>query len=103
MFKSAHDATIGKPNALALPARKSIVVCLIDGLGAQQLRERSGHASFLSSALKLSSIITCAYPATTSVNIGSFATGLTPGQHGLIGHQVWDRRHDERINLLVGW
>jgi predicted AlkP superfamily pyrophosphatase or phosphodiesterase len=26
-----------------------------------------------------------------------------PGEHGLIGHQVWDREHDERINLLVGW
>ncbi len=103
VFKSAHDASIGKTNALALPARKNIIVCLIDGLGAQQLRERSGHAGFLSAALKPSSIITCAYPATTSVNIGSLATGLTPGQHGFIGHQVWDRRHDERINLLVGW
>jgi len=72
-------------------------------MGADQIRERSGHATWLSSRLTKKSIVHCAYPATTSANIGSFATGILPGEHGLIGHQVWDRHHDERINLLVGW
>ena len=103
VFKSGLQSTLGEPNELGLPRRKKVIVALIDGLGAEQLRSRAGHAPFLSSHLKPSNIIHCAYPATTSANIGSLATGLMPGEHGLVGHQVWDRHHDERINLLVGW
>ena len=103
VFSSALDAVSGRPNKLRLPARQNIIVAVVDGLGAEQLKQRAGHAPFLANSLGPGSITYCAYPATTSANIGSFATGLMPGEHGLIGHQVWDRHHDERINLLVGW
>ena len=103
VFKSALQSVQGAPNELKLPKRDRVVVCFIDGLGVENLRQRSGHAPFLSSQLGKASITYAAYPATTSVNIGCFATGLMPGEHGLIGHQVFDRFHDERINLLVGW
>lgn len=103
MFTSALSSVLGEQNPLRLPPRRHIVVVLVDGLGAQQLSERAGHAPFLSKQLDASAIVNCAYPPTTSANIGSFSTGLMPGEHGLIGHQVWDRHHDERLNLLVGW
>ena len=103
MFQSALDSVLGKDNVLGLSKKHSSLVVLIDGLGAENLRQRSGHAPFLSQQLRSSKPITASFPATTSVNIGSFATGMNPGEHGLIGHQVWDRHHDERINLLVGW
>ncbi len=103
MFQSALDSVQGNSNALGLPKKRKVLVILIDGLGVENLRQRSGHAPFLSSQLKISKPITASFPATTSVNIGSFATGMMTGSHGLIGHQVWDRNHDERINLLVGW
>ena len=103
VFSSALEAAKGKPNQLGLPAKDNIIVALIDGLGAEQLMQRAGHATFLAQAMNPRTTTYCAYPATTSANIGSFATGLMPGEHGLIGHQVWDRQHDERINLLVGW
>jgi predicted AlkP superfamily pyrophosphatase or phosphodiesterase len=103
VFKSALQSVQGIPNELQLLQRDRVVVCFIDGLGVENLRQRSGHAPFLSSQLGKASITYAAYPATTSVNIGCFATGLMPGEHGLIGHQVFDRFHDERINLLVGW
>lgn len=103
VFQSALESVLGRANALELPAKKKILVVLIDGLGVDNLRQRSGHAPFLSQQLKQSKAISASFPATTSVNIGSFATGLKAGEHGLIGHQVWDRNHDERINLLVGW
>lgn len=103
VFASSLAAVEGKKNALALRNQRKIFVVLVDGLGADQLRERSGHAPFISSQLNAKSIAHSAFPATTSANIGSFATGLLPGSHGLIGHQVWDRQHDERLNLLVGW
>ncbi|CAB4547006.1 MAG: hypothetical protein F2536_03690 [Actinobacteria bacterium] len=103
VFKSALQSVQGANNELQLPQRDRVIVCFIDGLGVENLRQRSGHAPFLSSHLGKASITYAAYPATTSVNIGSFATGLMPGGHGLIGHQVFDRFHNERINLLVGW
>ena len=103
VFKSALSSVMAEPNPLNLPSRARVVVCFIDGMGAENLKQRSGHAPFLSSQLGKASITYAAYPATTSVNIGSFSTGLMPGEHGLIGHQVFDRLHDERINLLVGW
>ena len=103
VFTSALDAVAGRPNKLSLASRENIIVAVVDGLGAEQLQQRAGHAAFLAQALTPKSITYCAYPATTSANIGSFGTGLLPGEHGLIGHQVWDRDHDERLNLLVGW
>ncbi len=103
VFSSALEAVCGRPNKLGLPPRQNIIVAVVDGLGAEQLKHRAGHAPFLANSLGPGSITYCAYPATTSANIGSFATGLMPGAHGLIGHQVWDRHHNERINLLVGW
>ncbi len=103
VFKSALLSVQGQSNPLNLPSRNRVLVCFIDGLGVENLKQRSGHAPFLSSQLGKASITYAAYPATTSVNIGCFATGLMPGEHGLIGHQVFDRFHNERINLLVGW
>ncbi len=103
VFKSALLSVQGLENPLKLPSRERVIVCFIDGLGVENLRQRSGHAPFLSSQLGKANITYAAYPATTSVNIGSFSTGLMPGEHGLIGHQVFDRHHNEKINLLVGW
>ena len=103
VFKSALLSVQGQSNPLSLPSRNRVLVCFIDGLGVENLKQRSGHAPFLSSQLGKASITYAAYPATTSVNIGCFSTGLMPGEHGLIGHQVFDRFHNERINLLVGW
>ena len=88
VFSSALDAVSGRQNKLGFPVRDNIIVALIDGLGAEQLQQRAGHAPFLASALGPKSITYCAYPATTSANIGSFGTGLMPGEHGLIGPEL---------------
>ena len=103
VFSSALLAVQGLPNPLELAHKKKIVVVLVDGLGIEQIRQRAGHAPWLNSLVNNSTITHSCFPATTSVNVGSFGTGLWPGEHGLIGHLVWDRRHDERMNLLVGW
>ncbi|MFM1958122.1 MAG: hypothetical protein RI929_485 [Actinomycetota bacterium] len=92
-----------KPNPLNLKSAKRIVCVLVDGLGAQNVLERAGHAPWLAAQLNSGAITHAGFPSTTSANIASFATGLTPGEHGLIGHQVYDRVFDERINLLTGW
>lgn len=103
VFNSSLAATQGQTNELGLRAVNSALVVLVDGLGVEQIQSRAGHAPFIASLLNKSTTSQCVFPATTSANIGSFATGLMPGEHGLIGHLVWDRHHNERMNLLVGW
>jgi predicted AlkP superfamily pyrophosphatase or phosphodiesterase len=103
VFSSSLLAVQRQPNPLSLRGSKHIVCVLVDGLGAENVLERSGHAPWLSSQLKAGAIAHAGFPSTTSANIASFATGLTPGEHGLIGHQVFDRVFDEKINLLTGW
>jgi predicted AlkP superfamily pyrophosphatase or phosphodiesterase len=103
VFSSALASVLSEENPLGLRARRKVLVILVDGLGVEQIKQRAGHAPWLASQLNAATITHCAFPATTSVNVGSFATGLMPGEHGLIGHLVWDRVHDERMNLLVGW
>ena len=103
VFSSALLAVQGKPNPLELRPTKKIVVVMVDGLGIEQLKQRAGHAPWLNSLINKSTITHTSFPATTSVNIGSFGTGLWPGQHGLVGHLVWDRHYDEKLNLLAGW
>jgi len=103
VFTSGLLSLQGLANPLGLSQKQKVIVILIDGLGAEQIMQRSGHAPWLNSLLNKKSISVCGFPATTSANIASFATGDSPGQHGLVGHRVWDRSHDEQINLLVGW
>lgn len=103
MFSSSLLAVQRRPNPLNLRSAKRIVCVLIDGLGAENVLERAGHAPWLAGHLNSGSITHAGFPSTTSANIASFATGLTPGEHGLIGHQVFDRVFDEKINLLTGW
>ena len=103
VFVSGLMAVQGEQNPLQLRPTKKVIVVLVDGLGAEQIMQRSGHAPWLNSQLNKSSITHCGFPATTSANIASFATGLTPGEHGLVGHRVWDRNFNEQINLLIGW
>ena len=62
------------------------VLLLIDGLGWNQLRDRSGVAPTLSSMS--GGFITSVAPSTTATALTSLTTGLTPGEHGLIGYRM---------------
>ncbi len=103
VFSSSLLAVQRKTNPLNFKSAKRIVCVLVDGLGAQNVLDRAGHAPWLTSQLNSGAITHAGFPSTTCANIASFATGLTPGEHGLIGHRVFDRVFDERINLLTGW
>jgi predicted AlkP superfamily pyrophosphatase or phosphodiesterase len=103
VFKSSLESVLGEANPLGFQARKKVLVILIDGLGAEQILARSGHAPWLAAAVKAGGVSHGSFPSTTSANITSFATGLTPGEHGFIGHMIQDRHHNKRLNLLTGW
>ncbi len=63
-----------------------VVLLVVDGLGWEQLRERATIAPTLA-GLEGGPITTVA-PSTTSTALTSIATGLTPGEHGIVGYRV---------------
>ncbi|MDQ2781660.1 nucleotide pyrophosphatase/phosphodiesterase family protein [Lapillicoccus sp.] len=89
----------GVPDLGLAPARRAVVV-LVDGLGDVLLRRRSGHAPFLRSHLGSALRLDCGFPSTTATSMGSFGTGLPPGQHGLVGYEVLDPDQDRVFNEL---
>nr|WP_219108181.1 nucleotide pyrophosphatase/phosphodiesterase family protein [Austwickia sp. TVS 96-490-7B] len=81
------------------PARRAVVV-LVDGLGLELLRRRSGHAPYLRSLLPDAGAITSGFPSTTATSMGTFGTGLPPGAHGLVGYEVLVPERDRLVNEL---
>lgn len=97
---------LGKPLAgndsagagLVLPDAPAYVVLLIDGLG-QQLLERYAHAAPFLTSLR-GSTGTCGVPSTTATSLTSLGTGLTSGQHGLVGYTARVPETGELLNHL---
>lgn len=87
-------------DVFGLPAAPRTVVVLVDGLGHDLLRQRSGHAPFLRSLLGTAHRVPCGFPTTTATSMGTFGTGLPPGSHGLVGMQVLDPATDRLLNEL---
>ena len=94
-------SVLGKPNKLNLPARRSVLVVLVDGLGSRNLKESGAHAGFLNSQNSIPA--SCYYPSTTASSLVSFATGKPPWENNFIGYQVYDRSTKTSMNLLSGW
>jgi hypothetical protein len=97
------SALAGSPNRLQLPRVGRAVVLLVDGLGAEQLKTRSGHARTLAGALTRAAVIDSGFPTTTAAALTTLATGVTPGQHGLVGYTALDTINDRVLNQLSGW
>lgn len=94
-------------NTLQLPRARSAILVLVDGLGLEQLEHYSAHAPFLRSTLQRQSAaqteLSSIYPSTTAAALSSLGTGLAPGEHGLVGYDVYDPARDTVINQLGGW
>ena len=87
-------ALLGPNDWSALPAWmpsglaecRQVVLLVLDGLGWDQLQERVAIAPTL--AGMAGTPITTVAPTTTATALASIATGLTPGEHGLIGYRI---------------
>lgn len=73
-----------------------VVLLLLDGLGWEQLRERQRLAPTLH-AME-GGPIQSVLPTTTATALTSLATGMTPGDHGVIGYRI--HVHGEVLNVL---
>ncbi|HEV7949160.1 MAG TPA: alkaline phosphatase family protein, partial [Glaciihabitans sp.] len=103
VLPSSFAALTGTSNRLALPRANRTAVLLVDGLGADQLRERIGHARTLATAFTKKSVIESGFPTTTASALTTLATGVLPGKHGMIGYTALDTHNDRVVNQLSGW
>ncbi|WP_134325028.1 alkaline phosphatase family protein [Cumulibacter soli] len=71
-------------SAIVVPPSRAIAVLLVDGLGAQLLRENAADAPFLSSLRDIGPL-TVGFPSSTSIGLTTLGTGRTPGTHGVVG------------------
>ncbi len=63
-----------------------VVLLVLDGLGWDQLEDRAEVAPTIASLTARR--ITTVAPTTTATALASIATGLTPGEHGLVGYRM---------------
>jgi len=103
VFASSLGAINGRDNRLGFAKASRVIAILVDGLGAQNLRDASGHAPFLNHALAARKPIACGFPSTTATSLTSFATGLAAGEHGIVGYKILDRKVQREANMLTGW
>ncbi|WP_261623624.1 alkaline phosphatase family protein [Nesterenkonia marinintestina] len=96
----------GFDERLGLPSADIMVVVMVDGLGDELLARRSGHARFLARSRRSdgsSTVLDAAVPTTTANSLACLGTGRTPGEHGLVGYDVYSPEHDRVVNMLGGW
>lgn len=86
--------------AVSLPTAQSVCVVIVDGLGWQLLAEAGSDAPFLAELASAGSSLRVGFPTTTATSMGSFGTGLPPGQHGLVGYEVLDPDRGVLLNEL---
>jgi predicted AlkP superfamily pyrophosphatase or phosphodiesterase len=70
----------------AVAEATQIVLLVLDGLGAEQLRDRADLAPVLSAGLGGS--ITSVAPSTTACALTTLVTGRVPAEHGVVGYRV---------------
>lgn len=90
----------GHQNTLGLPANERYVVLVIDGLGYELLERHRTEAPYLHSLLT-SPPMTCGVPSTTATSLTSLGTGLTMGEHGVVGYTSRIPGSDKRLNALL--
>lgn len=101
VLESCLESIAGRPNRLGLPRVHRAILVLVDGLGADALKARVGHARTLASVAGKS--IESGFPSTTVAAIATLTTGVRPGEHGLVGYTVLDPSLDRIVNQLSGW
>jgi hypothetical protein len=80
----------------AIPDAPTIVLVMFDGLGIAQLRH-SGASQLNGS---LAGTLEAGFPTTTSTSLATIASGLSPGQHGVVAHLTWMPEHNRVVNTL---
>ncbi|MCW2798864.1 MAG: alkaline phosphatase family protein [Aeromicrobium sp.] len=89
----------GFTNSLSLPEAPRYVVMLVDGLGQTLLEDNADAAPFLSSLHGVADVV-CGVPSTTVTSLTSLGTGLSAGEHGMVGYTSRVPETGQRLNSL---
>lgn len=98
MQQVPEDVPDWVPRAVA-EAEQSTVLLTIDGLGWGQLVDRAALTPTISTVLEGGPVTTVA-PSTTSTALTSIASGVPPGEHGVIGYRM---AIDGRVLNVLRW
>ena len=106
MAESARSICDVLPTAAAMLAdevRRAVVV-LVDGMGWHLLPALADDAPLLASVLAgsagLLDELACTFPSTTPTSLTSLTTGVTPGEHGILGFTVKLPDSDRVLNHI---
>lgn len=86
-----------------LPAARSAVLFVVDGLGSIQLRQHAGHARFLTGAMARKDVARTVFPSTTATALTGLLTGADAGRHGLAGYRLMDPDHGRIVGQIDGY
>ncbi len=86
----------GSKLRLDLDLSDSVVLILIDGLGYGDLTNVMGNSLPVSRLYR----ITSTFPTTTSTVLTTLFTGLSPGQHGVLGPNLYVKEVGSIVNTL---
>jgi hypothetical protein len=104
VMSSCLAALQGEDNPLGLSPVTKAAVLVVDGLGAANLRERAGHARWLSGKWASRSLSAdVGFPSTTASALTTLTTGVSPGRHGIVGYTIRDPASQKIINHLKEW
>ena len=70
----------------ALAGARRVAVLLVDGLGADLLRQHAHLAPTLAALASPAGDLSAPCPSTTAVSLATLGTGLPPGSHGILGY-----------------
>ena len=90
----------GFANPLRIEPLQRACILLIDGLGWELVRAHPEEAPFLNSLQAEAGPLTAGFPASTSVSLSSIGTGMTPGEHGIVGYTMAVPGQPRAMNVL---
>jgi len=103
VLRGALESVTTGGGRLGLGRAERVLVVVVDGLGAEALAARAGHARTMAPLLGRRSRIATGCPTTTAAALTTLTTGTDPGQHGVVGYAVLDPGRDEVVNQLHGF
>lgn len=77
---------VGFDNVLGVERTSAACLLLVDGLGWELLEKHAEDAPFLAAQMPGKEPLTAGFPSTTATSVSSFGTGMTSGEHGMVGY-----------------
>jgi hypothetical protein len=83
---------------------RQVILVLMDAFGFQRFRSiltESGSAWQRLAAAGLLAPLTSVFPSTTTAALTSLATGRAPGEHNMLGYELWLKEYGAVSNMIT--